>query len=244
MKKHLYFLPLLGALLLLGNVDIQSLKSEDPIAIVRRFKPTVTIDNENYEKAKELKLGDDEAELLYSGDSLRTAKDGYAYVVFMDKSIAKVKPNSLLVVQGERQRNSKRSNSRIDLKLGEIFLEVEPQGTNDFEVATSRSLASVKGTEFGSTSDGYVWVREGQVDVTALQSGETVSLFEKMYAQVNQNGNEIESGTLTDDELNNLDDGYEEMEKDLVKKEMKFRFIDANGQVQEITIEYYEKGGQ
>ncbi len=132
-------------------------------------------------------------------------------------------------------------STRINLKRGEIFLNVEPQGTNDFEVSTSRSLASVKGTDFGNRADGYVWVNQGQVDVTALNSGQTVSLFEKMFAQVDEQGNNINSGTLSDDELQQLGEGYDEMESDLVKKEIILKFRDQNGQLREITIEVFEE---
>jgi hypothetical protein len=241
-KIRPYFLVTLSLVVLIGAVKVEFEKNDRPLAIVKRFKPNVDVENKSADRSKRLDLETDIGEQLFDGDTLRTDADGYALVVFMDKSIAKVKPQSLLIVRGESERTSKRSNTRIDLSLGEIFLNVEPQGNNDFEVSTSRSLASVKGTEFGSTSDGYVWVKEGQVDVTALQSGETVSLFEKMYAQVNETADEIDSGTLTDDEIDNLDGGYEELDEDMVKKQIKFRFRDANGQIREITIDYYEKG--
>ncbi|MEO9887769.1 MAG: FecR family protein [Balneola sp.] len=237
-----FLLTLFSALLLVGAYKIEFIKNDRPLAIVKRFKPNVNIENKKADRSKRLDLSSDKGEQLFDGDTLRTDDEGYALVVFMDKSIAKVKPRSLLIVRGESERTSKRTNTRIDLSLGEIFLNVEPQGNNDFEVSTSRSLASVKGTEFGSNSDGYVWVKEGQVDVTAIQSGETVSLFEKMYAQVNEAGNEIDSGTLSDDDINDLDDGYDELDEDLIKKQIKFRFKDANGQIREITIDYYEKG--
>jgi hypothetical protein len=241
-KIRPYFLLLISLTLLVGALKVEFEKNDRPLAIVKRFKPNVDVENKSADRSKRLNLDTDKGEQLFNGDTLRTDSEGYALVVFMDKSIAKVKPQSLLIVRGESERTSKRSNTRIDLSLGEIFLNVEPQGNNDFEVSTSRSLASVKGTQFGSTSDGYVWVREGQVDVTALQSGETVSLFEKMYAQVNETADEIESGTLTDDEIDDLDGGYDELEEDLIKKQIKFRFRDANGQIREITIDYYEKG--
>lgn len=241
-KIRPYFLAVLSLVVLIGAFKVEFEKNDRPLAIVKRFKPNVDVENRNADRSKRLDLDKDKGEQLFDGDTLRTDSEGYALVVFMDKSIAKVKPQSLLIVRGETERTSKRSNTRIDLSLGEIFLNVEPQGNNDFEVSTSRSLASVKGTEFGSNSDGYVWVTEGQVDVTALQSGETVSLFEKMYAQVNEDANEIESGTLTDDEINDLDGGYDELNEDLIKKQIKFRFKDANGQIREITIDYYEKG--
>lgn len=241
-KVHSFLLVVLSLVVLIGALKVEFEKNDRPLAIVKRFKPNVDVENKSADRSKRLDLDKDKGEQLFDGDTLRTDSEGYALVVFMDKSIAKVKPQSLLIVRGENERTSKRTNTRIDLSLGEIFLNVEPQGNNDFEVSTSRSLASVKGTEFGSNSDGYVWVKEGQVDVTALQSGETVSLFEKMYAQVNEEADEIESGTLTDDEINDLDGGYDELNEDLIKKQIKFRFKDANGQIREITIDYYEKG--
>ena len=80
--------------------------------------------------------------------------------------------------------------------------------------------------------------------MVALVSGETVSLFEKMYAQVNEEGNEIESGTLSDNEVESLDGGYENLDENLIKKQMKVRFRDANGQIREVIIDYFEKGDQ
>lgn len=194
------------------------------------------------DKFIKLDLSENVGEKLFNGDSLLTNEDGFALVFFMDRSIAKVKPNSMLIVNGQVGITSKVSNTRINLKRGEIFLEVAPQGANDFEVATSRSLASVKGTQFGSKSDGYIWVQEGQVDVTALNSGQTVSLFEKMFAKVDDQGNEIDSGTLSTDELDGLNQGYDEMDSDLIKKKIILRFRDQNGQIREIKIDAFEEG--
>lgn len=234
-------LGLLAAVTILGFIQLELTSNDRPLAIVKRLKPTLYVDKAEYDAPKYLSPEDGVGEQLFDGDTL-TTEDGYALVVFMDKSIAKVKPNSRLVVRGETERTRKISNTRIDLSLGEIFLEVEPQGNNDFEVTTTRSLASVKGTKFGGRSDGFYWVKEGQVDVTATESGETVSLFEKMFAKVNETGDSIESGQLTDEELNNLDEGFNEINEELIKKELKLRFRDANGQIREMNIEYYEKG--
>lgn len=217
-------------------------KSEDrPIAIVKHFKPNVTVQNMQVNKDVTLDLEENKGEKLFSGDSLITDEEGFALVMFMDASVAKVKPQSLLIINGEVGTSSKAMSTRINLKQGEIFLNVEPQGTNDFEVSTSRSLASVKGTDFGNRADGYIWVNQGQVDVTALNSGQTVSLFEKMFAQVDEQGNNINSGTLSDDELQQLGEGYDEMESDLVKKEIILKFRDQNGQLREVTIEVFEQ---
>lgn len=233
-----------GISLLVGmgfiSAEIATYEADRPIAIVKRFKPEVKL--QNIDKELLLDPNENRGEQLFSGDSLITGEQGLALVVFMDKSIAKVKPSSMLIINGEVGTADKAMNTRINLNEGEIFLEVEPQGANDFEVSTNRSLASVKGTDFGNRADGYVWVENGQVDVTALNSGQTVSLFEKMYAQVDEEGNDIDSGTLSDDELEDLDQGYEDIDEDLVKKEIILRFRDENGQIREITIDAYEEG--
>ncbi|HCD51485.1 MAG TPA: hypothetical protein DEQ34_03495 [Balneolaceae bacterium] len=210
-----------------------------PLAIVTRFRPTV----EKFTKEDGRYVMDVVGEKLFSGDTLVTQKDGYALVVFAsDKSVAKVKPESMLIVNGESSTTSKMTNRLIDLKEGSIKLEIEPIGSGSFEVKTSRSLASVKGTVFGNDSKGYIWVKRGQVDVTALNSGQTVSLFEQMFANVDPGGNSVESGTLTDQQLNSLDEGYDELDEDMIEKTIIIRFRDANGQVREIPVNILEKG--
>lgn len=226
----------------IASAEVQAFQAERHIGVVRRFKPDVTVSNFDLEKYIQFELSENIGERLFAGDSLFTDGEGFALVLFMDRSVAKVKPNSILIINGEVGVANKESNTRIDLEQGEIFLNVQPQGNNDFEVATSRSLASVKGTDFGSKSDGFVWVENGQVDVTALNSGQTVSLFEKMFAQVDEEGNNIDSGTLSDEELSDLNTGYDEMDNDLIRKEVVLKFIDQNGQIREITIEVFEEG--
>ncbi len=240
--KTRYVLAAFFVLMGIASVEVQAFQSNRHIGVVRRFKPDVTVSNFDLEKYIEFELSENIGEKLFTGDSLFTDEEGFALVLFMDRSVAKVKPNSILIINGEVGVTNKQSNTRIDLEQGEIFLNVEPQGVNDFEVATSRSLASVKGTDFGSKSDGYVWVENGQVDVTALNSGQTISLFEKMFAQVDAEGNNIDSGTLSDEELNELNTGYDEMDNDLIRKEVVLKFIDQNGQIREITIEVFEEG--
>lgn len=228
----------------LEKVQAQSENSGRPLAIVQRFIPTVTVDNGKDVQSKVLNIETGIGEQLFNGDTLRTDTEGYALVLFLDKSIAKVKPNSLLVILGEDEKESKRTNRRINLERGELFLEIEPQGSNDFEVATSRSTASVKGTKFGGKSEGYYWVEEGQVDVTSTSTGETVSLFQKMFAQVNDEDGILESGTLTDQQIQNLNEGYGTLDQILERKEIRFRFRDENGQLREVIINIIEKGNE
>lgn len=229
---------IIGAML--GSDLYIPVEQDRPLAIVRRFKPTVQL--ANGDKDFVLDLTENLGEQLFSGDTLSTDAKGYALVIFMDNTVAKVKPESMLIVRGESLADSRISDRRIDLESGELFMEVEPIGSGTFEVATSRSLASVKGTKFGTKAYGYIWVQEGQVDVTAITSGQTVSLFEKMFAEVDEGGNNIDSGTLTEEEIEDLDEGYDELDEELIERTIILRFRDANGQVREIPINIFEKG--
>lgn len=235
------FVATVSLFIIFGSIstEVANAQSERHLAIVKHFKPDVNV--QNMEKLLQLDPQENKGERLFSGDSLITSEEGLALVMFMDASVAKVKPSSLLIIKGDVGTASKAMNTRIDLEQGEIFLNVEPQGSNQFEVGTSRSLASVKGTDFGSTANGYVWVETGQVDVTALNSGQTISLFEKMFAQVDPEGNEIESGTLSDEELDDLGEGYDELEGDMVEKQIILKFRDQNGQLREILIDVFEE---
>jgi len=206
--------------------------AERPLAFVRRYKPSVNIFPQN--------ISADKGDPLFNGDTLRTDEEGYAAVQFMDKSIAKVKPLSELIINGE-VRNNKSSSARITLEVGEIFMEVVERSTNNFEVATSKSVASVKGTQFGVTDDNYAWVEEGVVDFTSTLTGETVELVQSMYGQVNDD-NSISTGSLTKDELEQLRNEYEEelAGEEAEPKSFKLQFRDENGQIREIEGKYYE----
>ena len=112
-KIRPYFLLLISLTLLVGALKVEFEKNDRPLAIVKRFKPNVDVENKSADRSKRLNLDTDKGEQLFNGDTLRTDSEGYALVVFMDKSIAKVKPQSLLIVRGESERTSKRSNTRI-----------------------------------------------------------------------------------------------------------------------------------
>ncbi|MFH5832960.1 FecR domain-containing protein [Halalkalibaculum sp. DA3122] len=220
----------------LASAEMYNYTSADrPLAFVRRFKPEVNILPKQIEPQK--------GEPLYSGDTLRTYEEGYAAVQFMDKSFAKVKPNSELTVRGE-VNNDKSTSARIALEAGEIFMEVTQRSDNNFEVATSKSVASVKGTNFGVRSDNYAWVEEGIVEFMSTETGQTVSLTERMYGQVNED-NSITTGELTEDELQSLRSGYDELDGDTgAPKQMRLRFRDENGEIREIQIEYYDNSDE
>ncbi|MDZ7692508.1 MAG: FecR family protein [Balneolaceae bacterium] len=225
--------PLIAVFVLgLASAEIYNYNSADrPLAFVRRFKPEVNIRPQDVNAQK--------GHPLYSGDTLATGEYGYAAVQFMDKSFAKVKPNSELIVRGQINQD-KSTSSRIALEAGEIFMEVIQQGNNNFEVSTSKSVASVKGTSFGVRWDDFIWVVEGEIQFTATVSGETVTLTDRMFGQVNDD-NSITTGKLTDEQLQKLREDFENFEGETgEQQQMRLRFRDQNGQTREIEIQYYE----
>jgi hypothetical protein len=65
-----------------------------------------------------------------------------------------------------------------------------------------------------------------------------------MYAEVDEGGSSVESGTLSDDQLQDLGEGYEDLDEDLIERTVIVRFRDANGQVREIPLTIFEKSDQ
>lgn len=238
MNKRSYFLITVFCFLTLGMVlaEIDYVLNDRPIALVRRYIPSVTIQNVESDSAD---VGRD----LFSGDTLTTDDNGFALVLFVDQSTARVRPGSQLIIRGNIDRRQN-SNTRIDIERGELFMEVTRRGNNDFEVATGSTVASVKGTKFGAKETGYFWVEEGEVEILALLTGEIASITDGMFAQVSEDGADITTGQLTDDELDSLNSEYGILDQDLIEKRMILRFRDANGQLREIEIDYYEQNQQ
>lgn len=228
-------IPFVFAIVITGMVPSDTLKewSEDrPLAYVQRYKPNVEIQNEP--KHEQAQRGGP----LFDGDTLHTGEHGYALVQFMDKSLARVKPNSILVVHGE-VKSKNNTPVRIGLEFGEIFLNVSKRSKSNFQVATTTSIASVKGTRFGARDDNYFWVEEGSIELLSNSTGQAELLTEKMYGRVQGNG-EIDTGELSDRELKELGKDYEELEVKLQPKTIKMHFRDENGEIKEIELEYFE----
>lgn len=204
-----------------------------PLAFVQKFKPSVGVQNQSEEEDV-----NERGKPLFSGDTLRTDENGFALVQFMDKSLAKIKPDSRLIVRGEVE-DKQNTSTRIGLELGEILLNVSDQGTDNFEVATATSVASVKGTKFGASSSDYFWVEEGEVEVTVDETGEAVTLTDRSYGQVQEDGT-IESGELTKEEIEANNEEYAQMDEKMEPEIYELRFTNENGQERVIEVKVFE----
>lgn len=228
------FTLLCAGLILGGAVFTGSSDSADrPLAFVQKFKPSVGIQD-----AGDFQDIQKRGKPLFNGDTLRTNQNGFALVQFMDKSLAKVKPESRLIVEGEVE-GKQNSSTRIGLEAGEVFLNVTKQGRDNFEVATNTTVASVKGTDFGATSNSYFWVQEGIVELLVSESGESVTLTDREFGDVQDDGS-IETGEMTDEELEEREQEYDEMEEKVEPEIIEIRFIDSDGQEQVIEVKVFE----
>jgi hypothetical protein len=89
-----------------------------------------------------LKLGDE----LFNRDEIETKAESYAAIQFEDESsIIKLFPNTILNIRTEKE--GEKYNKKSLLKMGELWAKVE-KSTGKFEIETSTTVASVKGTNF------------------------------------------------------------------------------------------------
>ncbi|MFU8859889.1 MAG: FecR domain-containing protein [Cyclonatronaceae bacterium] len=213
-------------------------KDDRPLAIVRRFRPLVVVRQTTENEWVEAKI----TQPLFDQDTLKTGPDGYALIQFMDNSLARVRPNSLLVIRGEtRDRGS--TFSRISLEAGELFLNVNGRQSN-YEIQTRTAVASVKGTSFNTKiEDDQTTVFtgfSGVVEIMALNSGQTVNMTRRNRVRVDQHGETVTLETISSSELQNLQQQYDDLEEGTRPEIMRLRFMNRSGQVREIDIRYFE----
>jgi predicted secreted protein len=213
-----------------------------PLAVVRKFKPDVYIKHKDSDEWVQAKMGAQ----LFNSDSLRTASAGFAAVQFMDNSIVKIKPNSILALNGE-VRGKDDTSTRLAMEVGEVFLQITKQ-KSQFEVATPSAVAAVKGTEFGTNvgEDGSsdIYVFEGIVQVTPNNGkGNGKDLTAGMYGNVDSNGEGMNTGEMSDEERKKLRKSFDN-EGETEIKTLKLKFIDEDGQVRTIDIKYEQQKDQ
>jgi hypothetical protein len=225
--------------LFLPSLEAGTSASTRPLAIVRRFKPMVRIK----ESSKPNWVDAQMAFQLFDRDTLRTGADGYAVLQLVDNSLARVRPNSELVIRGEQNARGG-LNSRIQVESGELSLKVEGR-VSQYEVATSSSVASVKGTEFTTrilpNGDTEFTCLSGVVEVMALGTGQTVSLTRRRRAVVDMEGTNITVNTVSTREVRQTQNQSQQLDAAAKPKSIRLRFVNPDGQVREIEIRYFEE---
>ena len=114
----------------------------ETIAVVLKAEGSVLVKREGSD-------GDLKAERgfrIEDGDKIVTADQSFAALRFIDDaSLVRIRPNSVCIVQGKREKD--RIVKNVSLEVGVILTRITQQ-KGAFQVVTPTSVASVKGTEF------------------------------------------------------------------------------------------------
>jgi len=198
------------------------------VAIVLKSSGKVTVKDVATKKWKNSQRG----ERLDSGDIVKTEENAFAAIMFTDdKTMLKVKDNSMLAIRGKRENNS--VSKRIACSLGNFWLKVKKQQT-ELLVETPSGVAAVKGTEF------YGVVNEdGSTMIIAIEG--LVQLMNKFGEQFVKAG---QTGTMSKGESPKVAQsapgakpdwgGDDEDENELI-----LEFEDANGNKKQLKIKYH-----
>lgn len=170
---------------------------------------------------------------LFNEDHLKTGKDGYAVLVFLDdKSQIKIRENSEMVISGTRTTEA--ISKTISMQIGSLKAEVSPQRKGEFIIATPTSVASVKGTVFWVTSNpitGDVFYGvSGSVEVRNLESGSVV------VVGANQTGTSTPDGQIGVEQTQQ--GGAPVDQGDETNNVLRFQLQNAQGDRKEIKVEY------
>ena len=93
---------------------------------------------------------------------------------------------------------------RVNLLGGSLFFTFRDDEINEAEVMTPNAFASFSGESAGFTSTGFYWVEEGSLEIMAMRSGQSISIRNGMFAQIDPEGNDVVTGQLSPDEIRQL----------------------------------------
>ncbi|HPB00091.1 MAG: FecR domain-containing protein [Candidatus Marinimicrobia bacterium] len=228
MKKNI-LMKLLLALILFATSGF----SQDKIALILKVRGETSLKRAtDSEFKKGVKIGDN----LYSRDRIKTGKDGFTALVFLDdKSQIKVRENSEMEITGERSKGS--ISKQVDMQFGTLKAEINPTKKGDFIIATPTSVASVKGTVFWVLSDpinGDVFYGiSGSIEVTNNESGGVI------VVGANQTGISTPTGQVKVEDTpagaQPVDEDAEESEEN---NELRIQLRNPSGETKTIKIEY------
>jgi hypothetical protein len=167
---------------------------------------------------------------LFNGDELETKTESYAAVKFADQSsIVKLFPNSTLNINTVQEKG--KTNKKSVLKIGELWAKVE-KGTGKFEIETSTTVASVKGTNFlmNVTEEGLtnLYSFEGEVLFQNKLDGETA------FIQAGQRGTSTGQGPILITAIDPNEIG--ESTSDFINEELEPIEIEEPEQIEEEEI--------
>ena len=210
---------------------ISSLFSQDQMAVTTKVFGNVEIFKKKGSTV-ELKQGS----ILSIGDQIKTSKGSFAAIIFIDdKSILKIKENSILTLNGQRKRGS--IFKEINLQGGSLRAQVTDQNRKNFTIESSVSVASVKGTDFWFINDNdngqdFVHGLDGLIELTNKNSGISVDIEAGITGFSNIDGN-LQT-KKTDPKILPAD----EVDPETKTNSIEIEFLDSTGKKKKLIINY------
>ncbi len=203
-------------------------QSNNDVAIVLKSKGNVKVKKDATKKWS----NGDRGLRLDSGDIVKTYENSLAAIMFTDdKSLLKVRDNSILAIRGKRTKNS--ISKRIACKFGNFWININKQKSKMI-VETPSGIAAVKGTEFYGIVDS-----EGNTLIIVIDG--IVQLINKLGEALAKAG---QTGKLTKDaapEVFKTDPSTipNWADDDKGSNELKFEFQDSDGNKKNLKIIYH-----
>jgi hypothetical protein len=200
--------------------------AKDPIAVIVKARGEVTIQYEKDGSREKIKRGTK----LYTGAIIVAKEKSFASLLFVDdRSMLRIRPNSILTVNGKREKATIAKN--ISLEVGTIFAQITKQKSG-FQVATPTSVASVKGTSFwtkqvfkGATT--FWGIEGGPTEVTndegsaLFKEGETCYVESKDHKPIVRKTKDGETPGFDEDSIDEFKIEFENEQGDI--KTLKFK---------------------
>ena len=154
--KVLILILLIGGNLLIGEARV--------VAAISSMKGNVKIRSANQRKFDTAY----KAQMIRTGDWLKTDKNVFVAIVFLDGSIIKIQSNTEIEIKSSRI-TAKELKTQMYISEGQAWSKISKQNNGEFRIKTPTAVASVKGTEFDVDFDDMsestsLVVLEGEVE--------------------------------------------------------------------------------
>ena len=163
-------------------------KSKNPVALITKVVQDVQVktDDKDWTQAKQ-------AQLLESGNEVKTGKKSLALIKFTDNSLLRVVENTSLKIYADKKTATKDISKNTHVDKGELGFEVKKQQDEEFKFTTPTMVASIRGTsgtvEVYDDGTSLLSVETGEVEVNAtLGDKQSGNVTAGKYAMVNLEG--------------------------------------------------------
>ena len=175
---------------------------------------------------------------LQNGDNIKTGDQSNAVVKFMDGSILRIRPKSELTVFSER--NGSKVDKSISVDVGTIGFDVRKRKDEAFRFTSPTSVASIRGTDGGYSTDDaadVLTILTGLAELENKVTGKKVEVKSGETGELNKKTGEISFRKSTESDLNNANSANSESSGKSHTIKIEFKMEDQSTKNLEIQYE-------